>query len=101
MSLKKGSGPAEIPVTLTITGQGSTDKLKITYHNRKTSEVQEKLSADGATVAGVIPFVVKEWDTDFPLTEEGVGDFEDEYPGMVEAILSGFWKARRKEAEKN
>ena len=46
------------------------------------------------------PWIVDKWDTDFPLTEEGVKDFEDEYPGVVDAILDGFHKARRKEAEK-
>ena len=38
---------------------------------------------------------------DFDLTEEGVGEFEDEYPGIVAAIFYGYWKARRKEVEGN
>ena len=100
MSLKKGGGPKTLPVTLTITGQGSTDKLELVYHNRKSSEVDSKVK-EGATLSAVIPFLVESWDTDFPLTEEGVTEFEDEYPGIVQAILSGFWKARKKEAEGN
>lgn len=100
MSLKKGGGPKTLAVTLTITGQGSTDKLELVYHNRKSSEVRARTEA-GDTLAGLVPFVVESWDTDFPLTEEGVSDFEDEYPGVLSAVLEGFWKARRKEAEGN
>jgi hypothetical protein len=101
MSLKKGGAPATLPVTLTITGQGSTDKLDLVYHNRRGSEVQAKLQAPGATIASVIPYIVAEWSTDFELTEEGVIEFEDEYPGIVVAIFDGYHKARNKAAEKN
>ncbi len=100
MSLKKGGGPKTLPVTLTITGQGSTDKLNLVYHNRKSSEVRERIK-DDVSLASIVPFVVESWDTDFPLTEEGVTGFEDEYPGIITAVLDGFWKARRKEVEGN
>ncbi|NID06655.1 hypothetical protein HBF26_17300 [Luteibacter jiangsuensis] len=100
MSLKKGNGPKVLPATLTISGQGSTDKLEVTYHNRKQSEVRERLES-GATMAGLIAFLVDSWDTDFDLTEEGVMAFEDEYPGIVEILFAGFHQARRKELEKN
>lgn len=100
MSLKKGGGPKTIPTTLTIIGQGSTDKLNVTFHNRKQSEIQEKLDS-GLTLGGLVPFLVESWDTDFELTEEGVREFEDEYPGIVDILLTGFHRARRKEAEKN
>lgn len=96
MSLKKGGGPKTLPTTLTIIGQGSTDKLNITYHNRKTTEVEAKLRE-----GNLIPFIVESWDTDFELTEEGIAAFEDEYPGIVEIVITGFWKVRRKEVEKN
>lgn len=100
MSLKKGGGPATLPATLTITGQGSTDKLNITYHNRKQSEVQSRID-EGTTIGALLPYLVESWDTDFPLTEEGVREFEDEYPGIIDIVLAGYYKARRKEAEKN
>lgn len=99
MSIKKGGSPKTLPATLTITGQGSTDKLDITYHNRKTSELKERLK-DG-TLASVVPWLVESWDTDFDLTEEGVIAAEDEYPGFVDIIFSGFHQARRKGLEKN
>lgn len=100
MSLRKGGGPKTLPTTLTITGQGSTDKLNVTYHNRKQSEIDAQFNS-GITLGGLIPFLVESWDTDFALTEEGVKEFEDEYPGIVDILLSGYGKARLKEAEKN
>jgi hypothetical protein len=100
MSLKKGSGPKSLPATLTITGQGSTDKLDVTYHNRKQSEIRERLES-GVTMASLIAFLVESWNTDFDLTEEGVREFEDEYPGIVEILFAGFHQTRRKELEKN
>lgn len=100
MSLKKGAGPKLLPATLTITGQGSTDKLDVTYHNRKQSEIRERIEAN-VSMASLIVFLVESWATDFDLTEEGVKEFEDEYPGIIEGVLSGFHSARRKELEKN
>lgn len=100
MSIRKGKAPAELPATLTIVGQGSSDQLKITYFNRRQSDVQKKIDA-GVTLGGLIPYLVKEWDTDFELTEEGVIAFEDEYPGIVEIVFTGFHNARRKVLEKN
>lgn len=102
MSLKKGGGPKTIPVSLTIVGQGSTDKVQVTYHNRKSSEVEAKLKENkDVKLAAVIPFIVASWDLEFDLTEEGVVALEDEYPGMVTGIIDGFWKARRKAVEGN
>lgn len=101
MSLKKGGGPSTLPTTLTVVGQGSTDKLNITYHNRRNSEVEAKLKEDEMTFGKAVPYLVESWDTDFALTEEGVAEFEDEYPGIVDIVIAGFWKARRKDVEKN
>lgn len=101
MSLKKGGGPETLAVTLTVVGQQSTDKIDIVYHNRKSSELQEQWEKPGMTLGGIIPFIVKEWSTDFPLTEEGMKDMEDEYPGMLDAIMAGYGVARRKEVVKN
>lgn len=100
MSLRKGASPKTIATTLTITGQGSTDKLDVTYHNRKKSELDARIES-GASIASLIPFLVESWGSDFPLTEEGVLEFEDEYPGICSAIAQGFHQARHKELEKN
>lgn len=100
MSLKKGGGPKTIPATLTVIGQGSTDKLNVIYHNRKASELKSKFDGN-STMAGVIPYIVESWDSDFEVTEEGVTAFEDEYPGIIDVLLEGYHKARGKAIEKN
>jgi len=100
MSIKKGAAPATLPATLTVVGQGASDKLNVTYHNRKSSDIREKLDS-GMSMLGLIPYLVSEWDTDFALTEEGVSEFEDEYPGIVQAIMQGYHEARHKRLEKN
>ena len=100
MSLRKGAGPKTLPTTLTIRGQGATDKLDVTYHNRKQSEVIERAQA-GDTMASMVVFVVASWDTDFELTTDGVQAFEDEYPGIVGILMEGFHQARQKALEKN
>ncbi len=100
MSLKKGAGPKVIPATLTITGQGSIDKLDVTYHNRKQSDISARID-EGMSMASLIVFLVESWGSDFELTEEGVTQFEDEYPGIIEAVLKGFHASRKKELEKN
>jgi len=100
MSIKRGGGPKTLPATLTITGQGSTDKLDVVYHNRKTSEVQGRL-AGGCSLGALVVYLVDSWDTDFELTEEGVRDAEDEYPGFVDIIIAGYHAARHKALEKN
>lgn len=101
MSLRKGGAPETLAVALTIKGQGSTDKLNIVYHNRKRTEYEAQMALPEMTFGGVIPYLVKEWDTDFPITEEGVKQFEDEYPGIIQIILAGYGQARLKELEKN
>ena len=75
--------------------------MQVTYHNRKTSEVDAKFNEPGMKLGSAIPFLVESWDADFALTEEGIAEYEDEYPGIVEILIAGFWKARRKELEKN
>lgn len=100
MTIKKGKAPATLPATLTITGQGSTDQLNVTYYNRKQTEIQARIDAK-VSLGALIPYIVESWDTDFDLTEEGVIEFEDEYPGIVEILFTGFHEARRKSIEKN
>lgn len=101
MSLRKGGSPETLKVTLTISGQGSTDKLNVVYHNRKRTEYEAFMAQPDITFGAVIPYIIKEWDTDFPITQEGINEFEDEYPGIIQILMAGFGKARQKELEKN
>ncbi|MBV6304938.1 hypothetical protein KVP10_08560 [Candidimonas humi] len=105
MAIKRGNAPTTIPARLTIKGAGESNKLELTYFNRKSSEYDDKVAELKESSVPFLPslvvFLVKEWDTDYSLSIEGVLELEDERSGICEAILQGFWQARRIELEKN
>lgn len=90
-----------IDTTLTIKGQGESVTLQITYHNRRQSEVEAVLKDDDKTVTDVVLFIVKEWDSEYELSIDGVKEMEDDRPGMVMALIAGFHEAREVQKEKN
>lgn len=103
--LKRRTNPT-IPCKLHIKGQGEDFTFDITFHNRKQSEVVERLKSaqeDPASggVRDVILYLVESWDSEFPLTAAGVEEMEDERPGLIMAIIEGFHEARKSEREKN
>jgi hypothetical protein len=91
-----------IPATLTVKGQGADPiKFNVNFHNRKSSEV-EAIFADGdKTVADVVLFLIESWESEYPLTTEGIREMEDDRPGMANAILSAYGEARQVAKEKN
>lgn len=105
MSIKKGNAPKTIPAKLEIVGGGETNTLSLTFHNRKPSELQDKVEemkrSKDPFLPAMVLFVVKDWDTDYSLSFEGVGEMEDERPGMCEAIIKGFHKVRQVALEGN
>lgn len=105
MAIKKGNAPKTIPAKLEIVGGGETNTLSLAFHNRKPSEIQERIEelkkSQDAFLPSMVLFVVKEWDTDYSLGMEGVKEMEDERPGMCDAILQGFHKFRQVALEGN
>ncbi|KKO71841.1 hypothetical protein [Kerstersia gyiorum] len=105
MAIKKGNAPKTIPAKLEIVGGGEANVLNLTFHNRKGSEFDVKIEELKETQEPFIPnlvlFIVKEWDTDFSLSLEGILEFEDERPGICNAILKGYHKVRAVELEGN
>lgn len=105
MAVMKGNAPKTIPAKLEITGGGETNTLSITFHNRKPSEFQARLDelkdSKDPFLSSMVLFVVKEWETDYSLSLEGIQEMEDERPGICDAILQGFHKVRRVSLEGN
>ena len=105
MAIKKGNAPKTIPAKLEIVGGGETNTLSLTFHNRKPSEMQAKVEelkgSDDPFLPSMVLFVVKEWDTDYSLSLEGILEAEDERPGLCDAILKGFHKVRQVALEGN
>lgn len=100
MSIKKGTAPKVIKTSLTIQSMGESLEMDVTYHNRTRKEVEAKIEA-GATVADVVLFLVKEWDSDFALTKEGLEELENEREGTCLAVWQGFTQARAAQLVKN
>lgn len=105
MAIKKGNAPKTIPAKLEIVGGGETNMMNLTFHNRKPSEMEARIEelkeSTDAFLPSMVLFVVKEWDTDYSLSLEGVMEMEDERPGMCDAVLQGFHKVRRVTLEGN
>lgn len=91
--------PEFIEANLTITGQGKEETMKVTYHNRTQKEVEAKVAEGNPT--GTLLFMVKEWDSDYPLTPEGVDEMESDHPFITIGIFQGFHAARRTHVVKN
>lgn len=105
MAIMRGNSPRTIPAKLEITGGGETNTLSLTFHNRKPSELQAKIDelkdSKDPFLPSMVLFVVKEWETDYSLSLEGLQEAEDERPGLCDAILQGFHKVRRVALEGN
>lgn len=100
--LLKAKRREELPSTLTIKSQGDTLKVNVTYHNRKTSELEAMFKQENRPIGEVILFIVKDWDIeDYPLTAEGLTELEDDRPGLIMAIIQGWHQARAAAKEKN
>lgn len=98
--------PDVIPFTLTVTGQGERISFDLTYHNRRQSEIDElNASYDGREDAKPmiesVLFVVKEWDSEYELTQAGLEELEGDMPGILFAIFQGFYEARTVTKTKN
>jgi hypothetical protein len=92
--------PEELASTLTVKGQGQSVTFDLTYFFRTQKEMREQAEAN-KSIADLVLFVVKSWDTEYDLTAEGIEEMEDARPGIALAVLEGFHAARRVEREKN
>ena len=105
MTILKGNAPKTLPAKLEIVGGGESNFLNLTFFNRKPSELEARIEELKGTKDPFLPamvlFVVKEWETDYSLSLEGIQELEDERPGMCDAILQGFHKVRRVALEGN
>jgi hypothetical protein len=95
------NAPKTIPAHLKITGQGDVVEFDLVYHNRTLKEYRDNLSAEGNTLGDTILFLVESWDSDFPLTMDGLTEAEEIRPGLCAAIIEGWYDARKVAREKN
>jgi len=91
----------EIKTTLAIKGQGEEFKFNVTYHNKPQSELDKHLAANPEEPAETLAFILKDWESEYPCTLEGIREVENDRPGMVVALIYGYHEARRVAKEKN
>ncbi|MFA4294440.1 MULTISPECIES: hypothetical protein [Xanthomonas] len=100
MSIKRGQAPKKIAAPLKFAGVAEKFQLDVVFINRKPSEV-DALIAEGKSVSEVILFLLDSWDTDYPLSVEGINELEDDHMGVCQGIIQGYYRARRVDLEKN
>ncbi len=96
--LKKKT-PETISAKLTIQSLGETIELPLVYRNVKFDEYLEK--SKELTFGDLILWLVQSWESEYPLTLEGITELEVDRPGMLETILTSWIQARKANAVKN
>jgi hypothetical protein len=91
----------EIATSLSIKGQGEEFKFNVTFHNRSQKELENHLAENPNEPSDTLLFIVKDWESEYPLTKEGISEMESDRPGMVIAMIYAFHDARKVEKEKN
>lgn len=96
--------PERIPASLTITGQGREQTLKLVYRHTPRKEYGALLEAIGkeeiTPEAGVLK-LVESWEADAELSAPVLSQLEEDQPGAIWAILSGYSQALAVGREKN
>ena len=101
MSVTCGKAPEKIATTLSFKGAAEKFKLTVTYHNIGTKAFHGLLEKKGATLFQVLLELIDHWDATYPLSLEGLEHFEDQRPGIINALLHGYQQSRQVELEKN
>jgi hypothetical protein len=106
------STPETLATEITVNGQGHAPiKLNVTFHNRTQDQVNDKLleavkhekaqSDMQYANRAVLLYVIKDMESEYPLTDDGMREMESDRPGMIEGLFSAFHRSRRVEVVKN
>lgn len=91
--------PEVILANLTIAAQGVSEKVKITYKNLNEDQFNELI--EGKKLGEFLLELIVEWESEFPLTLEGLAEAEKAIPGLLKCLLNGFNIAREASIVKN
>ena len=95
--------PETFSAKLTIISIGETVQLDVVYNNVKPETIDAEAKAAGrpTTDDELMLKVVKSWDAEYELTPEGVAQLQQDRPGLVFAVLQGFYRGRVAALQKN
>jgi hypothetical protein len=104
--------PETLATELTITGQGQPPlKFNVTYKNPEQDAVNAVMASAAMTdrtkqdiqypTRTALLFIIKTMESEYPLTDEGIAQMEEDRPGMIEVLFNGWHQARRVTLVKN
>ncbi len=91
----------ELPLTLTVIGQGDKITFKVVYNNLAKDQLEALQNREGVVLGEFVMAMVKSWESEYDLTLEGLIELESDRPGMMDALIGGFHEARRMNKTKN
>lgn len=97
--------PEQFTKVLKIVSFDETFNLAVTYRNVTPKTLDEEAKARGEkmgmTRVEMALRVVAEWSSEYALTREDLEQLEEDRPGVLQAVLDGFFLGRRATVEKN
>ena len=88
--------PERINAALSLKGQGRDQVLKLVYRHKPRKAYADLLASIGkgktADVDGVLQ-LVESWEADAELSADVLRQLDEDQPGMLWAILTGYGKA--------
>jgi len=99
MPIRKGEAPKHLKAELNFSSPAEKFTVAVTFRNHTSKHYREHLAK--LVMGELVLELVDSWDADYPLTVEGIGDFEDEHPGICEGLIQGWWDLRRVKLEGN
>lgn len=91
-------------VNLEFTSLGEQVSVGVSYFAREQEEFDEKVRdmvESKITITDLVTWLVKEWEMEYPLTEEGLQKLESQRPGTLPIITGGWRKAMQSALAKN
>lgn len=96
--------PETFTRTLKIISFDETFQFPVTYRNLSPAKLDEEAKAagkEGLTRVDMVLRVVSEWGTEYSLTRDDLNQLEEDRPGVLQAVIDGFFLGRRATVEKN
>lgn len=88
--------PEKINASLSLEGQGRKQTLKLVYRHRARKDyaaMLDKIGRNKLAAEDAVIDLVESWEADADLTPEVLRQLDEDQPGTLWAILTGYGKA--------
>jgi hypothetical protein len=93
-----------IDAAITITGQGRSQKLNVTFRHKTKDEydgLMDQLREEKITTSDLLLQLIEQWDADMPLEEASIHTLRQHQPGADLAIVQAYNEALQVARGKN